>query len=157
MNIVEDSYDKPIVLALGFFDCVHRGHTRLIDEAKKLAEFLGAECAVFTFKNNPFRVFNDSTGMVFTFLERVAAFANIGVDVVIAKTMTEEYSRTTPEEFLVDLFTSFKVLAVVCGSDFTFGYEGGGDVDTLRYYAATKGVIFKQMEFLCTEEGEKNQ
>jgi FAD synthase len=30
-----DHYEKPIVLALGFFDCVHLGHLALINEAKK--------------------------------------------------------------------------------------------------------------------------
>ena len=30
MRIVEQSYDKEIVLALGLFDSVHRGHVHLI-------------------------------------------------------------------------------------------------------------------------------
>lgn len=36
MRIVEQSYDKEIVLALGLFDSVHRGHVHLISEAKNL-------------------------------------------------------------------------------------------------------------------------
>ncbi|MEG1613290.1 MAG: riboflavin biosynthesis protein RibF [Clostridia bacterium] len=155
MKIVENGYDKNIVVALGLFDSVHRGHTRLIDEAKKLAEFLGAECAVFTFKNNPFVTFKQNTGLVFTFEERLPIFQNLGVDVVIAKTMDTKYALTSPEAFLVDLFSQFKISAVVCGTDFTFGHGGAGDVDMLRFFAASKGAIVKQMELLRTESGEK--
>ena len=55
MKIVENNYDKEIVLAMGLFDSVHRGHAHLIAEAKEIAGSEGVELAVFTFKNNPFR------------------------------------------------------------------------------------------------------
>ena len=155
MKIVENGYDKPIVLALGFFDSVHRGHAKLIDETKNLAEFLGVSSAIFTFKNNPFKFFNKDTGMVFTFEERVSILQNLGIDVVIAKTMSYEYAQTSPEAFLVNLFSNFKILAVVCGKDFTFGYKGAGNINMLTYFAASKGAIVKHMEYLCDEDGEK--
>lgn len=155
MKIVEHSYDKEIVVALGLFDSVHRGHTRLISEAKKLAEFFGAELGVFTFRNNPFKFFNSDIGMVNTFDERARIMENIGVNVLIGKTMDYDYSRTSPEDFLESLFTNFKVVGVVCGPDFTFGYMGVGNVDMLRDYASQRGIIVKQIPYLCTEKGEK--
>ena len=87
MRIVEQSYDKEIVLALGLFDSVHRGHVHLISEAKKLADDMGIELAVFTFRNNPFSYYGRDTKMVFTFEERTRIFEELGVDVVIGKTM----------------------------------------------------------------------
>lgn len=76
MRIVEQSYDKEIVLALGLFDSVHRGHVHLISEAKKLADDMGIELAVFTFRNNPFSYYGRDTKMVFTFEERTRILRN---------------------------------------------------------------------------------
>ena len=45
--------NTPVAVALGFFDCVHKGHAAVIARAKELAGSMGAECAVFTFRNDP--------------------------------------------------------------------------------------------------------
>lgn len=155
MKIVEHSYENEIVLALGLFDSVHRGHARLIAEAKKLSEFYGAELAVFTFRNNPFKYYNKDIGMVFTFDERARIMESIGVDVLIGKTMDYDYARTSSEDFMESLFTNFKIVGIVCGPDFSFGYKGAGNVDLLRQYAADRGIIVKQVPYLCTEDGNK--
>ena len=42
----------PTVLALGYFDSVHLGHRKVIEEAKILAEKLSASVTVFTFGGN---------------------------------------------------------------------------------------------------------
>ena len=39
------------VLALGFFDGVHRGHQAVIQEARKIATAKGLKLAVMTFSN----------------------------------------------------------------------------------------------------------
>lgn len=155
MRIVEQSYDKEIVLALGLFDSVHRGHVHLISEAKKLADDMGIELAVFTFRNNPFSYYGRDTKMVFTFEERTRIFEELGVDVVIGKTMDYEYARTSREDFIVSIAMNFKVKAVVCGADYTFGYKGSGDVDFLKYYLRTRGIPLKIVPYLCTDNGDK--
>lgn len=155
MKIVEHSYDKEMVVALGLFDSVHRGHSRLISEAKRFAEFFGVELGVFTFRNNPFNYFNKNVGMVFTFEERAKIMEDIGVDVLIGKTMDYDYSRTSPEDFLESIFTNFKIAGVVCGPDFSFGYKGSGNVGILKEYAAERGIVVKQIPYLLTEEGDK--
>ena len=44
---------KPSVIALGFFDGVHRGHGALLQRAAQRAKEMGAESAVFTFDRPP--------------------------------------------------------------------------------------------------------
>lgn len=41
------------VMALGFFDGVHKGHQKVIQTAKQKAEELNVECAVMTFDPHP--------------------------------------------------------------------------------------------------------
>lgn len=155
MKIVEHSYDKDLVVALGLFDSVHRGHARLISEAHRLSEFFGVELGVFTFRNNPFKYFNKDIGMVYTFEERAKIMESIGVDVLIGKTMDYDYAKTSPEDFLESLFTNFNIKGVVCGLDFSFGNKGNGDVELLKAYAASRGAVVKQVPYLCTEDGDK--
>lgn len=64
-------YDAPIVIALGFFDCVHKGHAVIINRAKELAHEYGAQCAVFTFSNDPC-AFLGKKPQLYTLEERVS-------------------------------------------------------------------------------------
>lgn len=155
MRIVEQSYDKEIVLALGLFDSVHRGHVRLISEAKKLAAEYGVGLGVFTFKNNPFSFYGRDEKMVFTFEERARIFEELGVDVVVGKTMDYDYAHTSREDFIESIVTNFKIKAVVCGADYTFGYNGSGDVEFLEEYLNKRGIPLKIVPYLCTDNGDK--
>ena len=44
-----ENNDKKVVLALGYFDCLHIGHKRLVLTAKLMAEKAGVLSGVFTF------------------------------------------------------------------------------------------------------------
>ena len=155
MKIVENNYDKEIVLAMGLFDSVHRGHAHLIAEAKEIAGSEGVELAVFTFKNNPFRFYNRDTKMVFTFSERLRIFEELGVDVVIGKNMDADYAKTTKEDFISGIFNSFKIKAVVCGADYTFGAGGNGNVDYLKKRAEEAGISLTVVPYFRTDNGDK--
>ena len=62
MNVIcdKEQYNKPIVLALGFFDCVHVGHLALVNETKKMALSMKCETAICTFSNDPNALLNKS-------------------------------------------------------------------------------------------------
>ena len=53
--------NKPSVIALGFFDGVHRGHGALLRKAAQRAAELGVESAVFTFDRPPKEVVTGRT------------------------------------------------------------------------------------------------
>ena len=44
--------NTPVVLALGYFDSVHKGHQKVIKSAKKYAENNSAKTIVYTFQGN---------------------------------------------------------------------------------------------------------
>ena len=49
---------KKTIVALGYFDCLHRGHRKLIETCQRIAAENGAIPAVFTFaagKQYPFK------------------------------------------------------------------------------------------------------
>ncbi|MEH7108035.1 adenylyltransferase/cytidyltransferase family protein, partial [Bacillus sp. JJ1764] len=52
LNINTDEF-PPLVMALGYFDGVHRGHQEVIMEAKRVANVNGMKSAVMTFDPHP--------------------------------------------------------------------------------------------------------
>lgn len=78
-DIYKKDNEKPIVIALGFFDCVHIGHRKLISTAQKLASAIGAECDVFTFSERE-GIFKKSNE-IYSFRERQYLFKSIGIEI----------------------------------------------------------------------------
>ena len=71
----ETDTDK-IVLLLGFFDCLHKGHIKLIDKAKKTRDVKHCKIALFTFENYDF----SKDGEVLLFDERLEKAERFGID-----------------------------------------------------------------------------
>ena len=47
---------KPLVLTIGTFDGLHRGHHKVLEKVKRRAKALGGISCVMTFKEHPFQV-----------------------------------------------------------------------------------------------------
>ena len=115
--------NQPLVLALGFFDCMHLGHKQLVDTAKQLAKDSQSKTAVFTFSNNHFSVLNKSQKLLFTFEERKTLFQNVGVDFAVYATFDKEFMSTDAQTFLTTLKNTFQLKGVVVGFDYTCGKD----------------------------------
>ena len=146
-------YTVPIVLSLGFFDCIHLGHKALITEANSIAKDLGAESFVLTFSNDPGEIFGKPK-QIYSFDDRVQIVKNLGADGVISAKFDQKFADLSPNAFLDKLFSSFVVKAVVSGADYTFGSHADGDVGFLQDYCKNIGVFVKTVPFECVN-GEK--
>ena len=148
MNVIlgTEQYSKPIVLALGFFDCVHIGHLSLINETIKMALCMNCESAIYTFSNDPNKLLNKSK-QIYTFEERKSIFENIGVDNVIAEEFTEEFADQSPLQYIDNIISKFNVVGVVAGKDYTFGKNAEGNAQLLKEYLSMKGIKVKILPF----------
>lgn len=147
---------QPIALCLGFFDCLHLGHVRLLDRAKDIAAETGIEAGIFTFDPSPATVMNaDFEGEIFTLEERLYRMDELGVHIAIVAHTDEKLLATSPEKFLDNLTNSFNVKAIVCGSDYTYGAMGAGDISSLKSYCEKKEIKLYTMNLLTDLYGEK--
>ena len=73
-----DNNKQKVVLALGYFDCLHIGHKRLVLTAKLIAEKAGVLSGVFTFSNNPGNLLKKKNKLVNTFEERLVILEKLG-------------------------------------------------------------------------------
>lgn len=124
-----------LILALGYFDAVHKGHKAVLEKTVQLATEKGciASALIFTGKK--------SKSDVFTLFERVLKLFKLGIKCVIVKELTAEFMKKDKLDFLDELSSLYNINSVVCGSDFTFGKNAEGNVQTLKSYFTSDRVI----------------
>ena len=134
-----EKYDAPLALALGFFDCVHRGHAAVISSAREYAAAHGCECAVFTFSNDP-GAFVGKRACIYTFDERAEALRGLGADVIVAAEFDSRFAALSREHFAEVLRDTLDLRAIRAGEDYTYGAQRAGDVSTLDEDFGAYGV-----------------
>lgn len=134
---------KPLVLAFGYFDGVHRGHQGLIQQAQHYAQAHDALTAVVTFWPNPNVMLGktEDTGAITPLQMKERIMAHYGVDVLITVEFSPWVQQLAPHEFLERLFAQFPVAAVVVGFDFRFGKDGQGTASVLETFPYPVHVI----------------
>lgn len=150
--IFGEKFDRPVVLAAGFFDCVHRGHASVINRANIIARENEALTAVFTFSDDPAAALGKKP-QIYGFDDRTTALGNLGVDAVIHAEFAA-VAGLDAKSFLDILSSSLTVKGVVAGADYTFGAHAGGNAETLREYFGDRGVTTEILPFV-TADGRK--
>lgn len=114
------------------FDGVHLGHKVLLQAAAEKAEALGAAPAAFTFLRKPAELFDQKVYYLSTADQRRRWIGETGVLQVDMINFTREFAALSPEEFIRYLLERYNVKALVAGFNYTFGYRGAGNCETLR-------------------------
>ncbi|WP_424765746.1 bifunctional riboflavin kinase/FAD synthetase [Paenibacillus sp. sgz302251] len=129
------SLDKPLSIAIGHFDGVHRGHQNVIRKAVMEAKKADMLSAVLTFDPHPKEVLGqgDQYYRCLTPLDvKTALFTELGVDLVFIMRFNIEFSAVSPERFVDDVLRTLHAKQVVVGFDFNFGHRGSGDTEALK-------------------------
>ena len=129
------------VIALGFFDGVHRGHGALL-QAVSAAGRLGAVPAAFTFDRHPDSVITGQTvPLINTVEDRIwlmRRYYHIQ-EVIVASFSAMQ--RMDWQDFITQyLARDLGAVHIVAGHDFHFGYMGKGNPDRLRDKCAQLGL-----------------
>ncbi|WP_125766309.1 riboflavin biosynthesis protein RibF [Lapidilactobacillus wuchangensis] len=113
------------VMALGFFDGVHRGHQAVIKRAVKIGHDRQLPVAVMTFNLYPGIVFNKVKASEFTYLSSVARkaaiMADLGVDLLYVVDFTQAVGQLQPQDFVDQFLVDLGVKVAVAGFDYTYG------------------------------------
>lgn len=123
-----EKYDEKIILLLGFFDCLHKGHLELIKKARELRDVKHSKIALFTFKNDDF----SKNGTLLCYSERIEKAERFGVDCVVAAAFDEAFKNTSYNVFFKRLVGTLNIDAIICGFDYKFGRNAEGDAEILQ-------------------------
>lgn len=123
------------VIALGFFDGVHRGHGALLRKAAERAVELNAAPAVFTFDRSPKEFVTGKPVLLINsnddrrdIIRRV-----YGIQRVIFAPFDREMMTMPWQDFITELLVKqYGAVHLVAGHDYRFGHKNEGTVERLR-------------------------
>lgn len=132
----------PVVLTLGNFDGVHRGHEAIIRRAVAEARARQAQAAVLTFHPHPVAVLapERASPRIQSLRDRLERFRVLGVDLAVVRRFTPTFAAVGAEPFVTEfLLPRLEVVHVVVGHNVSFGRRREGTVETLRTLGARHG------------------
>lgn len=145
----------PVVLAMGFFDGVHRGHQEVIKTAKRIAEQRTLPLAVLTYDHAPGIVYHqypDGFDYLSITSRKLALLEELGVDIVYLVSFTSAYASLSPAEFVTDYLQAFHSQVVVAGFDHTYGPKDVATMERLPEYAAGRFEVVTVPKYTLKEQ-----
>jgi riboflavin kinase/FMN adenylyltransferase len=141
-------WHKP-VLALGNFDGLHRGHTKIIERVRRVAVERSATSLVLTFDPHPPRIIrpDKAPALLMTLEQKIEALEKSGIQGVAIVRFTLELSRWEPEMFVKTVLVDWlRVGEVWVGADFLFGRDRSGNFSLLRTLGAHYGFRAEKID-----------
>ncbi|MBZ5535496.1 MAG: bifunctional riboflavin kinase/FAD synthetase [Acidobacteriia bacterium] len=123
-------------VTIGNFDGVHLGHQMILKRVTKEALAARGCSVVISFSPHPLQIVLPDTAppLIMTTSQKLAALSQHDIDYVLIIPFDEEVSRWSPRHFveriLVHCVAARKVFV---GSDFVFGYQQRGNLETLQF------------------------
>lgn len=131
------------VIALGFFDGVHKGHGALLRRTVEAAKAAGAVPSAFTFDPHPQDVILGKPTPLLTSPEDRADLMRryYGIQDVIVQPFTPEFMRQPWRTFLEEtMVRDHGAVHLVAGHDYHFGYKGEGNPQRLQEACRELGI-----------------
>ena len=131
------------VIALGFFDGVHKGHGELLKKTVQRAEELGAVPAVFTFDRPPKEVVTGQpVFLINSAQERQEIIRRIyDIEQVILAPFDQAMMTMDWQDFITELLVKqYGAVHLVAGHDYRFGHKNAGNPALLQAKCAELGI-----------------
>lgn len=162
IQVVEDIRAQTIqfprlVLTIGSFDGVHRGHRAILDEVIRQAKLLEGSAAVLTLKPHPREFFSPghAPSLLTSEAKKWQLFDEAGIDAVFVLPFDQSVASLEPEEFVDSILVKrCHAESIVVGHDFRFGKRARGDFDLLSTLASQSGFSVSQVAPLLMD-GER--
>lgn len=124
----------PSVMALGFFDGVHRGHQKVIQTAGSIAKEKNLSLTVMSFFPHPKTILikNKAFDYVMPLSKKASVLESFGVDTFYVVECNKDFLSLLPEQFVSRYLLSVNVMHAVAGFDFTYGHKAAGDIARLK-------------------------
>ena len=145
--------DTKRVIALGFFDGVHKGHGELLKMTKRRAAEIGATPSVLSFDVHPDTlVFHKDVPLINSAISREEIIRRCyGIDNVVFLHFNQHVMRMPWREFIDSLIAELGIAWIVVGHDFCFGYKGEGTAARLQEYCHENGLGCDIIPALCID------
>lgn len=134
--------ERKTVIALGFFDGLHRGHAALLERAKQRAAQLNADSAILTFDMHPDTfVKGASVELLNSAADRgYIARRFYGMERIFCIHFAADTVRLPWQDFMENVRQTYAAAGFVVGHDFNCGWRGEGTAEKIAAWCAARGL-----------------
>ena len=155
LNTKSNFNQENLCITIGNFDGLHIGHqfviNKLIEEAKKS----NLQSAVMSFTPHPREFFSQSKKVfnINTKNEKLNILKSIGIDIYIDFDFNDELANLLAKDFIKKIIIEkLNVEKIIIGSDFKFGKNRTGNLETLRELSKSFKFNLVVIDILSTKE-----
>ena len=124
----------PVILTIGNFDGLHRGHKRVLRKVITRAREEGGTSVVVTFEPHPLKVLypERAPALIQTRSQKRDILAHLGIEVLLEVPFTPEFGQGSAADFSRLLAERLSPKEIYIGEDFRFGHNREGDITLLQ-------------------------
>jgi riboflavin kinase/FMN adenylyltransferase len=124
----------PVILTIGNFDGLHRGHKRVLRKVITRAREEGGTSVVVTFEPHPMKVLypDRAPALIQTRSQKLDILAHLGIEVLLEVPFTERFGQGSAVDFTRLLAERLSPKEIYIGEDFRFGHNRAGDISLLQ-------------------------
>lgn len=146
-NLEKLNIEKPVVVTLGKFDGLHKGHQSLIKRTVELAREMNCEPCAFIMDRSEKRLLTED--------ERLKILEKLGIRRIIELPLTPEFMSQEPEVFIQDiLMDKLHAKAVIVGENYRFGCMRKGNASLLKKEGIKRDFLCEALPMI-SDQGEK--
>ncbi len=137
---------QPVSVAIGFFDGVHVGHQRVIQECLRRANSEQGLSVVITFDQHPSTIVAPERvpSLIYPLRKKLRIVEELGVAVTLLYHFDQAFSQQPAETFVENLVRDISGLSCISiGSNFTFGHKRRGNLQLLEELGRKFGVAIQ--------------
>lgn len=147
---------RPVVVTVGTFDGVHRGHQRVVRKVVRQAAERGGRSVLVTFDPHPLQVVRPSQAPKLLTVpgEKKPLLTALGLDHAVFLPFTPELRSCSPGRFVREfLLGGLAMTRLVVGHDHGFGRGRSGNAETLGRLAGEDGFALEVVDPVVRAEG----
>ena len=147
--------NDPIAITIGNFDGIHKGHLRLMQELRSMAQTLQAKPVLVTFDPHTLLVVRPDINLqcLTTLEEKLALtvlYGHIPDNIVI--NFTSQVAKMSANDFLESLREHFLLRGMVVGVDFSLGHNRMGNITFLQEYGQEHAIEVLPIQLETAEQ-----
>jgi riboflavin kinase/FMN adenylyltransferase len=141
--------ERRTVVSVGNFDGLHIGHQKILKAMVERARQEGRIAAAITFDPHPLKILRPQAAppLIMTIGQRLAGFAQFGLDAALVIRFDEALAHVPAEEFVRNMLVeTVRADAILVGANFRFGHQQTGDVALLTRLGVRYGFAVEIVE-----------
>jgi len=145
---------RPVIMTLGNFDGLHRGHKRILRKIISRSKEEGGTSVVVTFEPHPLKVLypEKAPALIQTRSRKRDILSHLGIQVLLEIPFTKGFAEWSAGEFVRNLAGALRPAEIYIGEDFRFGRKRKGDIFTLKKLAKDYGYYARAFKKLQVEK-----